>query len=292
MERRPWPIVILAIIHFLEPFAKILFYSTLWNLPVSRFVSFLIHHTSPVEQTLFLASFPLGGICILAVKKWSLPGYAAVQAVTLAGHIYYHVNAPQAFPLYLIATLTLLNLSVVAYFLLPAVRLAYLDPSIRWWESKPRYLVDWKGKALQGKRATDLRVSNISEGGLFVTVPGSKAALEVNELIQVEFEFLETPMSLVGRIRHQNAKGTDKKYGIEFSELTPGVRAQLKRGIRELRRRRFPRQGRREETWQSFRNWIADLSTGKGFLPEPNKRGKKTTQVTVQPQPQSRDTGT
>jgi hypothetical protein len=269
MERKPWPIVILAVLHFLEPIAKILFYTTLWHMPIPRFLSFMIHHTTTPELLLFLAAFPVGGVCIIAVKKWSFYGYLAIQALTLFGHIHYHLIAPQAFPISLIAGMTALNLIVVGYFLLPAVRLAYMDPKVRWWEAKPRYLVDFVGKALQGHRSTDLKVSNISEGGLFVTVANKVATLESSEPVQVEFDFLGTPYSLVGQIRHHSSGATEARYGVQFAELTPGVQAGLRKSMRKLRRLKYKRQGRSEDAMVSFKKWIRILfTTGRGLLPE------------------------
>jgi hypothetical protein len=282
MERKPWPIVILAVMHFLEPFAKILFYTTLWNMPISRFVSFMIHDTKTIELLLFAAAFPIGGICILAVKRWSLWGYFAIQAVTLFGHIHYHLLAPQAFPLVLISIMTLLNLIVVSYFLIPAVRIAYTDPKIRWWEAKPRYLVDFRGTGLQGTKATELIVSNISEGGLFVTVANRLATLDVAEPVQVEFDFLGTPYSLVGRIRHHSVGTTEARYGIQFAELTPGVRKGLRKSMRQLRRLKYKRQGRTEESMVSFKKWANRLvTTGKGLIPETHRTTSPKTQATV-----------
>lgn len=282
MERKPWPIVVLAIIHFLEPVFKILFYSILWGMPVRRFLTYMQYQSSPLELFLFLAAFPLAGAAIIAVKKWSLPAFIAIQLVTLGGHIYYHSTAPNAFPLYLIISLTLMNLAVLTYFLLPAVRIAYLDPKIRWWEAKPRYLVDWKAKATQGKSTVEVTVSNISEGGMFVQGPSKSAALAVEEPIRVEFNFVNTEMSVPGRIRHFSAGTGAPKYGIQFTDLSREEKSKLRKCARVLATLDYPRQGVHEDPIESFKAWAKTLfTTGKGLFPEVKKLPAKKSQITV-----------
>ena len=292
MERKPWPIVILAVLHFMEPVAKILFYTTLWHMPISRFVSFMIHQTTIPELLLFAAAFPVGGFCIIAVKRWSLLGYFAIQALTLYGHVHYHIVAPQAFSLTLVVSMTLLNSIVVSYFLIPAVRIAYMDPTLRWWEAKPRYLVNFAGRALQGRAAVDLIVSNISEGGLFVTVANRLATLNVKEAVQVEFDFLGIPYSLVGQIRHHSVGATEARYGVQFAELTPGMQSGLRKSMRQLRRLKYKRQGRAEDAMISFKKWVVRLfTTGKGLIPEARRASTAgKTQATVDANPKK--TGT
>jgi hypothetical protein len=279
MQRKPWPIIILAFIHFVEPIAKIIFYSILWKMPVSRFLTYMQYQSSPLELFLFLGAFPIAGVAILAVKKWSLPAFFLVQLVTLGGHIYYHTTAPKAFPIYLIVGLTVLNLLVVTYFLLPAVRIAYLDPKVRWWEAKPRFLVDWKGKAVQGKHNIDVTVSNISEGGMFFQTSSKSASLSIEEPIRVDFEFLNVPFSLPGRIRHYSA---GSKYGVQFTDLTSEQKKNLKTSARAIAKLDYPRQGLSENPFESFTNWFKTLvKTGKGLVPEVKKLPTKKTQISV-----------
>jgi len=55
------------------------------------------------------------------------------------------------------------------YFLLPAVRAAYFNAKLRWWETKPRYLVNipasFGRKGASSARGT---MVNLSEGGAFL----------------------------------------------------------------------------------------------------------------------------
>ncbi len=282
MERRPWPIVILATFHFLEPVAKILFYSVLWEMPISVILKYLSYQASFLEMLLFCASFPLAGIAIFAVKNWSLPAFLAIQGVTLAGHIYFHIEAPKAFPIYLIASLSMANALVVYYFLVPSVRAAYFDPKLRWWEAKPRFIVDWAGRALQGRKDIAIKVCNLSEGGVLVEANGKSAALESDEQVQIEFSFQNTDYSFPGIVRHFSKAGTPAKFGIQFSEVSPGAKKKLKQAIRTLKRSGYRPMGRSEPAWESFVSWSRRLvKTGSGLFPEPRKPTGQTNQMSV-----------
>jgi hypothetical protein len=282
MDRRPWPIVLLAIIHFLEPVAKIGFYSLLWEMPVSVIIKYLGYQASFLEMFLFCASFPLAGIAILAVKNWSLPAFIVIQAITLIGHIYFHIEAPKAFPIYLIASLSVLNATVVIYFLVPSVRAVYTDPKLRWWEAKPRYIVDWAGRALQGRKDIPVKVCNLSEGGVLVEANGKSAALEPDEPVQVEFSFQNSTYSFPGIVRHFSRAGAPLKFGIQFSEVSPGARTKLKRAIRALKRAGYRPMGRSQPAWTSFVSWSRKLvKTGSGLFPEVKKPVGQTNQISV-----------
>ncbi len=281
MARKPWPIVILAMFHFLEPVFKILFYSLLWDMPVSRFLTYMQYQSSFGELFLFLGAFPIAGFAILSVKKWSIPTFFLVQVITVAGHIYYHRVAPKAFPISLIVSVTVANLAVVTYFLMPAVRIAYLDPRVRWWEAKPRYLVNLSAKAIQGKKSTEGNISNISEGGIFLTCTG-KAALAVEEPITLQFDFLNLAMTVTGRIRHFSTGSGAHKYGIQFSDLTREQKTNMRRCIAVLGTLDYERQGGNEDAVESLKTWVRTLvKTGRGLMPEVKSLPAKKTQVSV-----------
>jgi hypothetical protein len=281
MERRPWPIVILALLHFFEPFAKTVFYAFLWEMPVSRLVKYLSYQASPLELFLFAFSFPLAGIAIFAMKKWSLPTFLTIQAITLAGHVYFHLVSPKSFPIYLIASLTVLNALVVWYFLAPSVRTLYLDSRLRWWEAKPRFTVNWHGKVLQGKKSLPVQICNLSQGGTLIKIE-KKATLEVEEAIQIEFEFEKASFSMPGVVRHYSKSETDALYGIQFSELTSGTLSKLKATMGKLKKAGHLPMGRRDPALKSFLAWAEKLAkTGQGFFPELPKKTGTTSQISV-----------
>lgn len=272
MFRKPWPIVVLATLHILEPAFKVLFYSLLWDMPARSFLTYMQFQSTPLEIYLFFFAFPLAGLAILAVKNWSLPAFFSIQAITLASGFYFHVASPKTFPIALITAVTVVNILAVTYVLVPTVRLTYTDPSLRWWESKPRFIVDWAATLLQGKSKLKAHVCNISEGGVFLET-SSKTKLTATDAVQVEFEFDGVAFSLAGRIRHYSAATRSPKYGIQFTELPPTMKRQIHSCVKSLRKQRAPQVGRHDDAWQSFKEWAFTLATtGKGLFPEVQTR--------------------
>ena len=272
MERKPWPIIILALIHILEPVFKIGFYSAYWNIPILRYVNYLVHLNTSWEHFLFFAAFPIAGLSILAVKAWSLPVFLLMQAITLSAHAYHHHIAPQTFSLSLVVFMSTMNLAVVTYFLLPAVRLAYLDPSVRWWEALPRFVVDWKAKLSGGNQTKEVLLGNISRGGAFVHARGG-VDLKVNANVEIEFSFLNSPMKLKGVVRHVSHDAGTSRVGIEFCELTRVQKKALRLGTKQLKELHYTPQRIQDDTFVSFKNWAQTLSkTGKGLFPEKSER--------------------
>lgn len=280
MYRKPWPIVILALLHFMEPLVKLIFYSILWKMPVSSFLTYMQYQATPFELFLFLGAFPLAGVAILAVKRWSVPAFLAIQGLNVAGNIYYHIVAPKTFPTELIVGVCLLNLALTVYFLLPAVRMTYLDAKVRWWESKPRFLVDWKAKITQGK-SYDVRIANISEGGVYFICDKGRS-IDVDEPLKVDFGFLNMRFSLTARVRHHNASGEAKHFGIQFVDVSPAQKMSLRRCVGVLRALEFERLGVHEDSWASFVHWLRTLiSTGHGLVPEVKRLPEEKSHVTV-----------
>lgn len=268
MERKPWPLIVLALLHFFEPQVKLLFYSWLWHLPVGTLLQSLSAQQNSWRTFLFLFSFPIAGIAIFVVKNWSLPVFFAIQIITLCQHLYDAAFSPTHLPIAYAVLFIFLNLVVTTYFLLPAVRVAYLDPRVRWWESKPRYQVRWPAYLTQDTRAFEATISNISEGGFFCELP-QRTPLETTQEVVASFSFQERRFEVRGEFRHSHFAEQKSFYGVEFVGLPTSLLRSLKSCLRELDRLGTPRKPARENPFKSFRRWFVRLvTTGKGLLPE------------------------
>jgi hypothetical protein len=269
MERRPWPIVILAFLHLLEPACKIVLYSLYWHLPMNKII-YATSLKSPWVFFMFFLAFPIAGVAIFCVKRWSLPVFMAIEAMTLIGHFQNFYHAPQYFSLFLVCSLSLLNLIVVSYFLIPAVRLAYLDPKIRWWESKPRYVVEWHVKITQGTHSMAATILNISMGG--VLLRESVEALDKNKNIQVEFSHRDEHFTLRGHIAHQSIIKGVYQYGVRFERLSKVNKRRLHGCLKSLEKSGAERRPRKEWFYLSLWQWLYKLvTTGQGLVPHVHK---------------------
>ncbi len=267
MERKPWPLVVLAALHFFEPPLKLALYSWLWNIPLSNVLSATANSLHTWRSCVFLFGFPVAGVALFAVKRWSFPVFLGVQAITLAQVIYDSFFGSNPTPVLLVALFLCINLCVTSYFLLPAVRIAYLDPSIRWWESLPRYQVSWPIQLKQDMRVFLGQVENISEGGVFCEL-NEKAPLDATQPVNATIQFPNSVFETRGHFRHSRFTAKKSYFGVEFEKLPRAQKRVLRTALRELEVRGAPRKPPRESSVKSFKRWLIKLlTTGKGLIP-------------------------
>lgn len=268
MEKRPWPIVLIALLHFFEPQAKLLFYSWLWDVPVARFITFMLSGKNLWGTFMFLFSFPIAGLAIFAVKRWSLPVFVAIQVLTFAQHVHDSSLSPARFPPWMVGAFILGNLLVTTYFLLPAVRLAYVDPRVRWWEAKPRYLVRWPVRLTQHGQTWDAVIANVAQGGFFCEFRGT-VTLDTTQDLNAAFAYQDFRFELNGSIRHSRFEDGKSYYGVKFEAVPAASKQTLARCMRTLEKQGFDRKPPRENPFKAFWAWATTLAkTGKGLFPE------------------------
>jgi hypothetical protein len=153
---------------------------------------------------------------------------------------------------------------MIFYFLIPTVKTTYFDPSIRWWEAKPRYIVSIPGK-LDGENGhEDITIENISEGGIFFQ---SEEAIELNKVIKINFKFNDEDFTLdINPIfRRSNPAG----FGCEVKINDSQLRNRLQRGILHLSHS-GAKLSRPIPMWnEDLRNWLLNVfKNKKGLTPE------------------------
>ena len=138
MKRRPWPIILLAIFHVIAPLGNILVNSYLAKVSLSVYLQVL---TAPenLKTLLVFVLVPLAGAVLIYIcKKWSYILYIVLMTIPFGYSLLsYLKNATFGMTVALVV-FYFVNMLVIGYFLLPAVRRLYFDPRMRWWETKPR----------------------------------------------------------------------------------------------------------------------------------------------------------
>ena len=191
MRIRPWPIVILAILHILEPVFRL---SLNWMYGISPevYMNSLYYSKFGFFKVLTFFLFPMAGIAIFMFKKWSLWVFLFIEAIVLALNVntsIYYIETAQYGRLITSIVLYVLNIGVVVYFLVPSVRKFYEDSTMRWWESAVRYdfELDCELIALEdktGKRAK-VHTKNLSRSGMFFE-SDDELAIDSNESLPRE----------------------------------------------------------------------------------------------------------
>lgn len=256
MIYRPISLILIALIHIFEPFTKVIFYSVYYGVNPLRVIEVQLKSQNYLHVFEFFFLFPIAGLAIFRVKKWSLYIFLLVELwVCVANFNYYY-------KLFLMGNYALLsmwilflmlNISVVAYLLLPAVRIAYLDPKVRWWEAKPRYQIDIPCKI---NEEVDAKILNISETGVFVQENGK---LEDKSEIKIKFDFEDLGFDFTAEVVHKFAIDNISGYGIQFKDLNSSDKRKIKKLTKIFEKKKVPRRPPKRNLLKEFKYWIKHL---------------------------------
>ena len=264
MNRRPWPIVLLAFFHLLAPIVNIA-------------LNAMYSHKSVLSHFAIALSWPylvtnwgtilIPVLCAWAIyscKRWSFYLYFALLGVLFYLNYQGYMSKSDSFslvPLFIVYTI---NLLVVTYFLVPAVRNIYFNPRLRWWEQNSRYSSNFSCTfEINGKKYPG-HISNLSLGGLFIKTDDYPADYAY---LLTTFEEDNNTYSFRGRAilhYHQEKVG----FGVEFIH-TPQSFVQAKKICSHLETQGnlIERDSKNQE--DSLWGWAKKAFTsGKGFFPE------------------------
>lgn len=272
MIRKPWPIIILSIVFFCAPVANLFYpyYFLRDSTTLANYFDSLIHISSNHIRVFNMIVPPvISAIAILKIKRWSYPtflicmfwlcifAYTALPEKVSHFEVFYSF----AFPMFI-------NVMVVSYFLIPAVKAAYYDPRLRWWEAKPRYIVDTKINILADGKEVVAKATNISEGGVFM---GIDQKLPLDSTVKINFLLCETQFSLDAKIIFNLPNTTS--YGVQFQNLDKKDKKSLSLAIQGLRKSGYPETRETPHWLDDFKLWFFKLiKTGDGIVPSVPKK--------------------
>ena len=237
MIKKPWPLIIIGILHILEPLAKLPYYSyVVTQLGLRGFIDYQIKNQSFLDIFEFYSLFPIVGICILLVKRWSFVLFLLIEMRVLFFNFSFLIENQSKLPFMLVATLpmlTIFNILIVAYFIVPSIRNTFLKSELRWWESKPRFKINISGTLKQnGHKSVKIKIDNISEGGMFISL---KNFTPNDQPIVTEFTFGNLDFSLQGIICHKRTtQGKNIGFGIRFLDLDKKQKKNVKNLVESL----------------------------------------------------------
>jgi len=281
MNRKPWPIVILAFTFFLIPIFNIVgtFFFIDANVSFFEYLAalFNLKNNGLFLFYLIIPSF-VAGVAIYLVKKWSYLIFLICMGFISFQVIFSYSEGLSFIDLFFLLIIPLaINLLYVSYILLPEVRATYFDPRLRWWESKPRYFfetdiqISFENEMLSTETML-AKLSNISVGGLFVIMP---KGLGQNSHVNLKFEIFGIPLELKAKIVY--IKPDHVSCGLQFIEVTKKQNKTVKQIIDLLVKNKCQETRPRPLWTEDLLSWIKTvLKTGRGLTPEVNlKRSSK-----------------
>ena len=274
MYHRPWPLIIIAIMHMLEPLTKIAYFSLIQQKSPITIILNQFQQLDILHIFAFFFLFPIGGIAIYAVKHWSLWVFLGVECWAIAANfsqLHHLLETMQYGTFATIILFAAVNTAVVIYLMIPAVRVAYTDPRLRWWEAFPRYFVNYPCSYGAHRRGTIL---NISKGGLFIKPDNLN---EQHGIIHISFIHDGKEINVYGRVIHNFTFEGEHGFGVEFHELNEEGHKSIRKLIKTLESLKVKRRPERRPIFSSFLNWAKKLPKGEGIFPEkgPRKQDKE-----------------
>lgn len=212
MKRKPWALIILSILHLLAPVGNILINSKLMNITAASYLQALFLKENIVHAIVFLAIPILMAASIYACRHWSYKAYIGLMMVPFIYSFISWLESPTVLTGVVLAIFYAFNISLVSYFLLPAIRQIYYDPKLRWWETKPRYAVDFSCDIKFEAQKQKAQIKNFSVGGLYLE---SNDKLPDQTDLNIYFEYQGEHYEVKGQsVFHKTS--TPSGYGIKF----------------------------------------------------------------------------
>jgi len=261
MKRKPWPIIVLSLMHVLAPIGNIVFnshragrsYSQTWdywyyNLPKSLFLAYVVLP-------------PVAGVLIYICRRWSYYSYVVCLGLIFLANVYGFWTGMNWVNFLALLAVLVVDVLAVAYFVVPSVRKVYFDPRMRWWETAPRYTFDVQADV----NGVSGLIKNISEGGVLLET--SSGCTEGNA-VDVEWSYQGTQYSVSGQVVYRKPLPNGIGCGVRF-EHTPQTEKLMKTLIASLHKQGKMVPDRLPGPEDSFGAWLKKLfSTREGLFPK------------------------
>ena len=273
MRYKPWPIIILSAVLFLMPFVNTILNALYLGVDLRTYLAYYFSVREPHQIFAFFFMLPIAGIAVFMVKRWSYPVFLAAIVWVLADNVWsWRVGLEIQRAIWVYFVIIVGNVAVASYYLLPTVRRVYFDRTLRWWESKPRFLVSLPGTLVCGDTEMQMTLRDFSLGGAFV-ITGSAtdaaatdaAPIRTGEEVEFRLSVSNFSISVPARVVYES-NDVRSGYGLQFLPDSAAGR-KIHRFVRALRILGLE-PARDPSSIGNFREWVSGLARGKGWLPE------------------------
>ncbi len=268
MKHKPWPILCLAFLHLIAPIFSLLLIYFFFELHPKAYVELLFKNKDYLSLLLHL-SYPVAAFVIFTYKRWSLPVFWAIQLGAIIFNLIFIVKASQ-FYLYqlslMMVGITMLNILITGYFLLPLVRQSFYDQSLHWWTTKERFVLELSAKLMTiDQKELSVTVVNISETGIFFRDDSREAYLKLEDQVELKFMLAKLPFHFsLEIIQYYESKNG---YGAAFLTMTDQQKRELKSLLKALKILGLIHKRDQESRFNDFKRWFSGLFKGEGLVP-------------------------
>jgi hypothetical protein len=258
MNRRPWPIILLAILQFISPLIYLGIASIFYDLSLADTTREILTLSPGLRKFEIFVLPIILGVLILITRK---VGYLVV----IFGSVYLMVRcileflaSNQTDPLFPVVFTNLICAVVLAYFMRAKTREVYFNPRVRWWETDPRYVVNIPASVTRiGASGASAKLENLANGGAGVRT--SATGFLPEEVVNLSFSHNGTNYVLKSRIVWQNLDAGGQRYlGVQWTDDTDNSeRSKLRRLVRDLRAKGTPITRQVPPWWEDLKSWVS-----------------------------------
>jgi hypothetical protein len=240
MQRRPWPLVFLALLQILGPIGSIFISAHVNKVGFFDMAGAIWKYSHPWDLIEFYALPFAQGIFIFYAKRF---GYYAVLALA-AFSFYLNIQewriASDVISLPILLGVTGTNLALIVYLLLPNVRAVFMNPRLRWWETPPRYVVSMKAQvSKEDGHAKPATIGDLSIGGAGIQVESELYQQGDTLLLTFEHDSTTILMRAVAVYGRPDPNG-GHRYGLEWQRGAAEDERRTMRLLDELEEKKTP----------------------------------------------------
>jgi hypothetical protein len=236
MKYKPLVFRILSIFFMIEPLIKVLYFKALTHFDFNQIFDNLFSHHSLRDIFDFWLVFPLAGLMLLRLRKWTYFGFLA-----LIGYLFFSIMTYERYtwpynsssPLFYHYGVVFFAIAIFTYFLIPEVREPFFNRKLRWWETKPRYQALIPGTLSVRNLTFETQILDISVTGAFVK---DSDLLVLGDTYQLQFEYqgisIQVPVEVVSKHMINKQIG----YGIHFRPLSIVQKLRIYKTVQRLRK--------------------------------------------------------
>lgn len=216
MRNKPIIFTILSVLCFVEPLIKVLYFKAATEFEFPVIFENLRARNSFVDVVDFWFVFPVAGLLILKLRRWTYFAFMSVLAYIIYNLSTYErytwpYNAESPFMYHYIVAM--LSVAVFVSFLFPQLRRPFFDRRIRWWEPEARYNVSIACTIHSEFLTYSSEIINISKSGAFLI---DTTYFRKGERLKMEFRFMDQVVSIPIEVKNKHTlKGKDG-YGVRF----------------------------------------------------------------------------
>jgi hypothetical protein len=235
MKHKPLIFKILSFLFIIEPLIKVLYFRATTEFDFALIFENLGSRTSFKEIFDFWLVFPLAGISLFKIRKWSyfvfllILLYIIVSFLTYEKYTWpYYSDSPLLYH-YLVVVLAL---GIFSLFLIPQIREPFFNRKVRWWEAGIRYRAQIPLKVISPKMTFDSKTINISESGTFIQ---NSNYLEPGDVVTLQLEAHGISIAVPAMVINRHTIEKDTGLGLHFRPKSLGQKFRIYKLVQRIK---------------------------------------------------------